>query len=98
MRKLPRRAESWTSAAVVRTAIVTFLVGAAGILIAERMVNRMWGQPLLNEVGSRGMPLWLAWFVLAVDLVICVVFLRLGCGYLYRVARGRIPRRGSDRP
>lgn len=95
MTRRPRRNEVWSPASVARAAVVAVALACAVGAIVSVWVNRFWGEPLLSSVGSRHTPLWLAWFVTGVLLVIACVGLWSCLRYLTRVIRGRIPRAPS---
>ena len=55
--------------------------------------TELWGEPLFETVGiARPRPVWMAWIAVVALFGAGATFFFSGVGYLYRVARGRVPR------
>lgn len=63
------------------------------ILAIATVVTELWGEPLLDITGmARRVPVWMAWVGVILALGGGISLLRMSVGWLYRVARGRVPR------
>jgi len=85
--------ERWTPSGVIGIAVFS-LLGLAMVWLAVTAASaELWGEPLFETVGvARPRPVWMAWIAVVVLFGAGVTFFVTGVGYLYRVARGRVPR------
>ena len=85
--------ERWRPSSVIGTAVIALLGLALVALAVITVPNELWGEPLFDTVGiARPRPVWMAWIAIVVAFVGGIVLFTTCAGYLYRVARGRVPR------
>ena len=88
-----RAKERWTPSGVIGIAVFSLLGLAMVWLAVTAASTELWGEPLFETVGvARPRPVWMAWIAVVALFGAGVTFFVTGVGYLYRVARGRVPR------
>lgn len=86
--------KGWTPGVVIACAVCAVLALCLAAAMPIIFVNEFWGVSPFDRVGTaRPRPVWMVWLLLSFGLMSGLLIAGVCFRYLYRVARGHVPRR-----
>jgi hypothetical protein len=95
---MPKRKEVYSISSVIAFVVFSLIGLGLAVLVVVWVATDLWGASFSGNLGGvRDIPVWLAWVNVPLGLWAGLHLFFYCAGYLYRVARGQVPRRPLTR-
>jgi hypothetical protein len=93
-----KRKEVYSLSSVIAFVVFSLIGLGLAVLVVVWVATDLWGASLSHNLGGvRDIPVWWAWVNVPLGLWAGLHLFFYCAGYLYRVARGQVPRRSLTR-